>query len=340
MFENVANYLIVGGVIVGVIFGLIVRHFDLDMMAAVRGVYREGNHRQLLVFAAALLIAVILTFWLESSGTVEIAKASYRDGKLDWLGAILGGLIFGVGASLGGNDAARLFVNTFGGNLRAALVLAVFVVFATITQFGLLMPLRVWLTNISSVTLVSGDAGLASVFGLPTWLPLLLVAGGLAVYLFLRCRQGAKISLVAVGTGLGLLVAASWYITGVLALDEFNPSHPSGMTASGPMSRIGMSLFAGDALALSYSVSFVIGLSIAGFAYALFTRRLKFEAIPVGTLGASILGGALMGIGATVSYGCNVGQGMTGFSTLSLESLLAVLGMFVGVAVATKRRWE
>jgi hypothetical protein len=44
-----------------------------------------------------------------------------------------------------------------------------------------------------------------------------------------------------------------------------------------------------------------------------------------------------MGIGATVAYGCNVGQGLTGFSTLSLESLLAVIGMFVGVMLMARR---
>lgn len=37
-----------------------------------------------------------------------------------------------------------------------------------------------------------------------------------------------------------------------------------------------------------------------------------------------------------MAYGCNVGQGLTGISTLSLESILAFSGMFIGTAITVK----
>ena len=43
-----------------------------------------------------------------------------------------------------------------------------------------------------------------------------------------------------------------------------------------------------------------------------------------------------MGIGGIMAYGCNVGQGLTGVSTLSLESILAFAGMFIGTAASVK----
>ncbi|MDR9437507.1 MAG: YeeE/YedE family protein [Thiohalophilus sp.] len=340
MFEDVTNYLIAGGLLAGLLYGLVARHFDLDMMQAVRNVFRDSSHRQLLAVATAMLVAILGTYWLEAAGTVDIASAGYRNGQFDWLGVLLGGLLFGIGASLGGQDAARVFVNAAGGDLRALLVLSVFIIFATITQFGLLESVRLWLTGQTAIHLAGGDAGIASMLGLPGWLVLLVIGGALAAYIALRWKRGGQVSLLVAGGIIGLITVASWYVTGVLAFDDFNPKAPSGITASGPMSRIGMLVIAGDTPRLSYAVSFVIGLAVIGFVYSLLRGQFRFTPIPGGKLGSSILGAALMGIGATVAYGCNVGQGLTGFSTLSLESLLAVVGMFLGVMIATKKRWE
>jgi hypothetical protein len=46
----------------------------------------------------------------------------------------------------------------------------------------------------------------------------------------------------------------------------------------------------------------------------------------------SVSGAALMGIGGAMDYGCSVGQGLTGVSTLALPSLLAIAGIIGGVA--------
>jgi hypothetical protein len=39
-----------------------------------------------------------------------------------------------------------------------------------------------------------------------------------------------------------------------------------------------------------------------------------------------------------MAYGCSVGQGLTGLSTLSLSSLIAVAGILAGAAVGMRRR--
>ena len=44
----------------------------------------------------------------------------------------------------------------------------------------------------------------------------------------------------------------------------------------------------------------------------------------------SIAGAALMGAGGAMAYGCSVGQGLTGLSTLSLLSFIAVAGILIG----------
>ena len=41
-------------------------------------------------------------------------------------------------------------------------------------------------------------------------------------------------------------------------------------------------------------------------------------------------GAALMGVGGVIALGCTVGQGLSGLSTLSLTSMIAVTGIVLG----------
>ena len=50
----------------------------------------------------------------------------------------------------------------------------------------------------------------------------------------------------------------------------------------------------------------------------------------------SIGGAALMGSGGALDYGCTVGQGLTGLSTLALSSILAMTGILLGAAAALR----
>jgi hypothetical protein len=158
----------------------------------------------------------------------------------------------------------------------------------------------------------------------------------LLAFIAMKWKQHADIKLMVGGAILGATVVAAWYTSGVLAFDDFNPKAPSAISVSGPMSRVGNMLVAGDYPTLSLAISFVIGVIAISFVMAIITRQFQFTAIR--TSPALIaLGGALMGIGGTVAYGCNVGQGFSGLSTLSLESIVAVIAMFVGIRLAT--RW-
>jgi hypothetical protein len=50
----------------------------------------------------------------------------------------------------------------------------------------------------------------------------------------------------------------------------------------------------------------------------------------------SIGGAALMGSGGAMAYGCTIGQGLSGLSTLALPSVLAVTGILLGAAAALR----
>lgn len=336
MFEDVTNWLIAGGLVLGAIFGLITRQNRVCLVGAVSNVTLVKDYRYALLFAVAALFAITGTQLLEIYGIVDIGKASYRNVTLDWVGVIIGGLLFGVGATLAGGDAARIVILAGNGSHTGWIVVFFFAIFASVAQFGLLESIRVYSLLNTSIETPEGGAGLANLLSAPKWLILVIVDVLLVGFIIAKWKQHADLKLLVAGAVLGLTVVAAWYTTGVLAVDEFaEVKPPSAMTVSGPMSRTGIMLVAGQYPAFSFSVSFVIALLAISFITALITKQFHFTPVQ-GSAGKIALGGALMGLGGTFAYGCNIGQGYSGLSTLSLESILAVVAMVIGIHVTTR----
>jgi len=332
--EGLNMWLVGGGLAVGAIFGILVQRHRFCMVAATGNFLLIKDNRQLLAFIAALLVAITGTQFLEFTDTVAIADSSYRNPQLDWFGAAFGGLIFGIGGVLAGGCATRTLVKSAEGSLNSIIALIFFMLFAASAQFSFLEGTRLDLTHATAIDL-TGDASIAAILGVPQWLPAVIIIALLAAYLF-KSWNPAATSMVIAGAVIGSLVVCGWYITGVLAQDEFDPTKPSAITVSGPLARFGYILIATKFPALSFAISFVIGIFVTVLAYSLATGRFKFEAPRVEAYKFAVIGGSLMGIGGIMAYGCNVGQGLTGVSTLSLESMLAFSGMFIGTAVTVK----
>ncbi|MDA3869214.1 MAG: YeeE/YedE family protein [Gammaproteobacteria bacterium] len=328
-------WLIGGGLIIGAIFAIMVQRFRFCLVSGTSNVLLIKDYRQAIAFATALLVAITGTQLLELIGLVAISDSAYRNSTLDWFGASAGGFLFGIGSALAGGCVTRTLVRTMEGSIHSLIALLAFAIFAAVTQFGFLETLRIDLTNATAITLTA-DAGIASIFSLSPWLVLTVVAAGLLAFIIQSWKRSPDISMIIVGTIIGLLVVCSWYITGVLAQDDFNPTKPSAITMSGPLARFGYILISGRVADLSFSFVFVISTAVISFLLALATRQFKITAPGKGMIKMSLLGGSLMGIGAIMAYGCNIGQGLSGISTLSMESLLAVIGMVTGIFVMTK----
>jgi uncharacterized membrane protein YedE/YeeE len=70
---------------------------------------------------------------------------------------------------------------------------------------------------------------------------------------------------------------------------------------------------------------------------ALVTKRFHLEGFqsPRHML-RSAFGAALMGTGGVMAFGCSIGQGLTGLSTLALASFVAVGGILLGTAAGLR----
>ena len=91
-----------------------------------------------------------------------------------------------------------------------------------------------------------------------------------------------------------------------------------------------------------YSTS-VLNLGIIGgaFAAALLARQFRVRGAPPWELLKGVVGGCLMGVGATLSFGCNIGGFFSATSALSLAGPAMMLGLMLGAIVGLKLLvWE
>jgi hypothetical protein len=88
---------------------------------------------------------------------------------------------------------------------------------------------------------------------------------------------------------------------------------------------------------LSFGIVSVVGVIVGSALVALATGSFRWEGFR-GTEDTAnhVVGAVLMGIGGVTAFGCTVGQGLSGLSTLSLGSFVAVAGIAAGAVLALR----
>jgi uncharacterized protein len=84
-----------------------------------------------------------------------------------------------------------------------------------------------------------------------------------------------------------------------------------------------------------------LGLLAGALASALLSREFAVRVAPPGELAKGALGGLLMGVGAILAFGCNIGGFFSAISALSLSGLAMMLGLALGAYVGIRYLlWE
>jgi hypothetical protein len=90
---------------------------------------------------------------------------------------------------------------------------------------------------------------------------------------------------------------------------------------------------------VTYGIASAAGVIAGSAAWSLATGKFRWEGFrDVEDTAMHIIGGILMGFGGIVALGCTVGQGITGFSTLALGSIVTFLAIVAGAAATMK--WQ
>ncbi len=328
-------WLVGGGLTLGLLFGALIQRSKFCMAAAVSNLLLMRDYRQLHATLMAMLVGIVGVYLLSSSGLVDVAESSYRAAQINWLGAVAGGLCFGFGTILAGGCVGRTMVRVGEGNLGALLVLLAIAVMATATSYGPLEPLRMAVYNATAMEAGGSDGSLAALLGVPEAVLVTMVSVMIVAVLLFVGNRSYSLPLMAAGLGIGLLVVAGWLITGYLSQDDFTTHAPSSLAYAGPLARTTTVLASGAELGdgTRFGIALVAGTLIGGLLMALATRSFRWVMPDARNLPSLIVGGLLMGFGAVMAGGCNIGVGLTGISTCSIQPLIAVAAIVAGMGL-------
>ena len=307
----------------------------------------RGMRAQMLMIGVAA-VAMIPLVAAGSIGGQAIVGAAAPVG----VSVLLGAALFGLGMQLGGGCGSGTLFTVGGGSARMLVTLAFFIIGALIGT----AHLPYWLEQPSFGTISLGaELGIATAIALSV-AGLALVAL-VTVLIEMRAHGSLEVEPGPARAGWSWLWLGPWPLVGaglMLALLNvatlLTAGHPwsitygFGLWGAKIAQAIGIDVghwefwtWPAQAQALNSSVladsvsvmdfGLVLGAALAAAVAGKFAPKAK---LPLGSLLAAIIGGLLMGYGARLSFGCNIGALFSGIASGSLHGWLWFAAAFVG----------
>lgn len=341
---------------VAFIFGAIAQKTHFCTMGAVSDIVNMGDWARMRMWLLAIGVAILGAGLLHHQGLINLDQSIYRSPTFTWLAYLAGGLSFGIGMVLASGCGGKTLVRLGGGNLKSLVVFIVLGLVALMTMRGVLGVFRVRVLEPVALHLPDGQSlpALLAAAGFDPqtafWTAVLGVGGGLILACLAR-RSYWQGDVLAGGIGSGLCVVAAWYVSGHLG---YVPEHPETLseaflaTNSGRMESLTfvapqaytlelLMLWSDSSRALTFAIATALGVVAGAAVSALLTRSFRWEGfVSLDDTVSHLLGAALMGFGGVVAMGCSIGQGITGFSTLAVGSMLTFLAIVSGAAATLR----
>lgn len=346
-------------VLVGGAFGVVLYHAAFGFTAAWRVFILQRRGRGLRAQMVMLTLAVVLFFPALGAGSLFGTPV---DGFVAPVGisVLVGAFLFGLGMQLGSGCASGTLYTVGGGNARMLITLVFFIVGSLIgtAHFS-------WWTSLPAFQPVSLVDAFGAGGGIAVSVVLFAAIAGVTVVVERRHHGGLETTpehdtrhgsrwlrgpwpLLAGAVGLALLnfitlwlAGRPWGITSAFALWGAKGFEALG----GDVSQWGYWQLPGNAEALRASVwsdiTTVMNLGIilgAMIAASLAGRFAPNWRIPLRSVVAAVIGGLLLGYGARLAFGCNIGAYFGGIASGSLHGWLWLVAAFAGNMLGVKLR--
>ncbi|HKX45006.1 MAG TPA: YeeE/YedE family protein, partial [Burkholderiaceae bacterium] len=212
------------------LFGAIAQRTHFCTMGAVADIVNIGDWARMRMWVLAIGVAMLAFNAMVALGWLDAGRSIYAGPKFIWLSALVGGAMFGFGMVLASGCGSKTLVRIGGGNLKSLIVFVVLGVAAFATLKGITAVARV--ATVDSVALTfAGGQDLPTLLAQPTGIAkarLALLLGGaigaaLLVWSLARAEGRSADNLLG-GLGIGAVVAAVWWVSGVLGYVAEDPN--------------------------------------------------------------------------------------------------------------------
>lgn len=334
------------GLLVGLMFGWTLQRGRFCINSAYREVLFQ-DYTMLRAYLLAVAVAIIGANLIEDLGMLVYAGERLglaRQAFVPWAN-VIGGYIFGMGIVLAGGCGSGILYRVGEGNL--AYVLAVFGFFFGIStaNYGILSPIDKLLKSQIVWKVVDDEEvvpTLYNILGVNKWVVIAVVCSALLWFVlkgkpFQKAKKGYSWAVAGVLVGV-LAVVAFW------ASAKWS-GRARGLSFTGPLKEFMLAVIDGSSrvpesrssetvkllgMTMSWSALYVFAVPIGAFLSGKLLQEVKLKVPPADELLKVLLGGFLMGIGAHIGGGCNIGHSLTGVSTLAVSSWVANIFIILG----------
>ncbi|WP_422124280.1 YeeE/YedE family protein [Planococcus sp. X10-3] len=352
--QHISQSLLLG---IGLLLGYTLFHARFGFTSAFRRMMSVGNGQAMRSHMLMLAVAVTLFAPILAYGTTFFGGPLAGYVSPVGVSLIVGAFIFGIGMQLGGGCASGTLYALGGGRSVMFVTLVFFIVGSTVGAYHLPfwteeMPAFEPYSLATSTGLGYGGAWLVSIalFGLIAWVTVIIE----------KKRKAPKMAPVPSETGWKRILRGSWplfaaaivlallnaltlmtrgapwgitsafalwgsKIAGVFGVDVASWGYWQGANAA----SLQASIFTDSTTVLNLGV--ILGAFLASAAGGLF----KFTQVTAGNFAASVIGGLMMGYGARLAFGCNIGAYFGGIASFSLHGyiwgILALAGTFLAL---------
>jgi uncharacterized membrane protein YedE/YeeE len=331
-------------ILLGLAIGFVLQRGRFCMNTAFRDTIFIQDFTLFRGFLIALVIMIVGANILNDVGIVRLGVQPF------WpLGNIIGGYVFGLGIVMVGGCGSGVWYKIGEGQFNSLFAVLGFFIGIQMTFTGILRPVFDLLRSVVVPIRGTFQPTLFNIFGdglMIKWIVIAVVVIGIGVYILkgqpFSAPKQKGLEWPKVGVLLGILGVISFWAATVWE------GFPRGLSFTTPTGEFFSTLLNGRAMPLHHPLArvfpmydlgpfkitwasfFVISIPIGAYISAKILGEFKWKIPPVDEM-LSVLGGSLMmGFGAAVAGGCNIGQGLTGASTLSIGSLVAILFIILG----------
>ncbi|RME70219.1 MAG: YeeE/YedE family protein [Chloroflexi bacterium] len=307
----------------GLLLGYVIERGDLCFHSTLRGLFRRPRQVDLFrAYVLSLLVAVPLVWSMRQTGWIAPWIPPFA-----WPANLVGGFIFGLGMVIAATCITGIFYKLGHGMLGMLVALPAWALGDIVTYLGPLSAVRAWLNG--PVVQVNGQN--PSLLDLPPAGPVLVVAVWLAAAVWLwrspRTGRGQYWGWPQLGLLVGLATSAAW-----LAARWGGSDYTYG--TSGVPASLYLALSRGEPLWSPWITAALAGIVPGAFVAARRGGTLWVRGETARRYAQLAAGGFVMGVGAAIAGGCNLGHSLVGVPLLAPGSILTTLAMTAGVWTA------
>ena len=321
-------------ILFGILYGVLAQRKQFCFSGSIKDFILFKHTRRTASLVVAISSAIICTQLMAYFYNIDFTQTKYYI-HINYLFLVIGGLMFGYGMMISDGCSSRHLIKLAQGDISSLYILITLGLFSYLTYSILSRYYDVIYTNQIIKYFTFNNFLEVSLFII---LPILFI------FLFLSLKKCKNFLQTLDGLAIGLLISIVWYATSIISDYYFIDISSQSLSFVYPIGKLmEFSLFGFNSQYLIFPVLIVIGVLIGAFTSSKFNKQYSKKYMCDTSnqnppkLFEKLKGGAYMGIGGILSIGCTVGQGLSGVSTLSSSSFIAILSIYISAFFTAKQ---